>query len=65
MKTSKNKKWLFTINYEFVLGEAPQIYYSTEGFYCTDKELGNMLDLIERVIIRCNGQVLDTKISRS
>ena len=59
---SKNKKYLYEVEFLYFKGNEPQELRFKEGFYETAKSLETIIDFTERLLIRTGHSLLTAKI---
>ena len=59
---SKNKKYLYEVEFVYFKGDEPNEFRFKEGFYETAKSLENIIDFTERLMIRTGHKLLTAKI---
>lgn len=59
---SKNKKYLYEVEFVYFRGDEPSELRFKEGFYETAKSLETIIDFTERLLIRTGYKLLTAKI---
>lgn len=59
---SKNKKYLYEVEFVYVKGDEPQELRFKETFYETARSLETIIDFTERLFIRTGHSLLTAKV---
>jgi len=61
-RESKNKKYLYEVEFIYFKGDEPEEIRFKEGFYETAKSLETLIDFTERLMLRTGHKLLLAKI---